>query len=69
MKMTSEDKYISVKTGNTLARKSDMFYFRGTSFSGLVDEDAGALYDDPEDSFAARVGMVSSIDKGLIARK
>ena len=34
-----------------------MFYWRGRYFSGLVDVAANTLYDDPEDSFAAHVGM------------
>lgn len=46
-----------------------MFFFHGQYFSGLVDSEANALYDDPEDSFAAVTGIESSIDKGLICEE
>lgn len=61
--------YVSVKTGRTLVRKPQMFHFRGTDFHGLVDVEVNALYDDPSDSFAARVGMPSSEEQGLIIKK
>jgi hypothetical protein len=60
--------WISVKTGNVLVRKPEMFYFRGVSFHGLVDEKANALYDDPDDSFAAAGGIQSSLELGLISQ-
>jgi hypothetical protein len=47
--------YYSVKTGNKLTRRPNCFYWRGRSFSGLVDEKANALYDDPEDCFMEAV--------------
>ena len=56
-----------------------MFFWRGRYFSGLVSGcgmepvkggekviSGGALYDDPEDSFAAHVWIKSSLDEGLI---
>jgi hypothetical protein len=69
------------KYGKPLFRKAAMFYWRGRYFSGLVtvrkmepfqkdgwfkQVSAGDLYDDPEDSFAAHVGIKSSIEMGLI---
>jgi len=43
-----------------------MFNWRGKSFSGLVDEDRNALYDNPEDSFADHVGIQNALKQGLI---
>jgi hypothetical protein len=57
--------YISTKTGNRLVRRENMFRFGSKSFSGLVDVKETALYDDPEDSFAAYIGVPSSLDMGL----
>ncbi len=60
-------KYIEVKTGTELERRQNMFFLQqGRYFSGLVSQNEDALYDDPDDSFAAAVGMKSSLDKGLI---
>lgn len=58
--------YRVVATGVRLVREPNMFYWRGRNFSGLVDVNKNALYDDPEDSFAAVTGMISSLDQGLI---
>jgi len=58
--------YISTSTGNKLIRKPNMFAWRGQSFHGLVDVEKNALYDDPEDSFAAVLGIDSSLHQGLI---
>lgn len=58
--------YIAVKSGNKLVRRAGMFYFRGVTFHGLVDEENNAFYDDPDDSFAAHTGIKSSLEKGLI---
>ncbi len=60
--------YSAANTGNRLERRADMFYWRGRYFSGLIDAEANALYDDPADSFAAAVGIESSLAKGLIQR-
>jgi hypothetical protein len=60
-------KYVSTKTYEVLERKAACFYWRGQYFSGLIDVKANALYDDPENSFAAVVGVPSSIEKRLIA--
>ncbi len=59
-------KYISLSTGNELVRKEGMFHWRGRFFSGLVDEEVKALYDNPEDSFAAHIGIESAPGEGLI---
>lgn len=53
------------KEGRLLARLPAMFHWRGRYFSGLVSGNK-ALYDDPEDSFCAYLGIESSLDKGLI---
>ena len=58
--------YVCVKTGNTLERKANMFFWRGRYFTGLVDVKTNALYDDPSDSFAKHIGIESSLEKGLI---
>jgi len=59
-------KYKSVKTGNVLEIKENMFYWRKRYFKGLVDVEEKDGYDCPEDSFADHVGIKSSIDEGLI---
>lgn len=38
------------KKGQLEVRRN-MFYWRGKWFSGLVDPDTNALYDNPDDSF------------------
>ncbi len=58
--------YISTKTGNLLAVKKDAFSFRGMRFSGLVDPETEALYDNPNDSLARYLKMPDALDKGLI---
>ena len=58
--------YKSVKTGNILVVKPDMFFWRGSYFTGLVDEEANALYDNPEDSFAEHVGTEDLQNNDLI---
>ena len=58
--------YRSIKSGNLLVRRPNMFHWRGTFFSVLVDIESNALYDDPEDSFAECVGITSSLNKSLI---
>ena len=59
--------YVSTTTHALLERRAACFYWRGQYFCGLVDVKANALYDDPEDSFAATLGVPSSIEKRLIA--
>ncbi len=60
-------KYIEASTGKKLERKARMFYWRGQWFPGLVNYEHGlALYDDPEDSFCAHVGIKSCLEEGLI---
>ena len=61
-------KYRSVKTGNLLHRSPDQFYWKGEWFHGLVDIKTNALYDDPEDSFNAHVGIPTAFEEGLIMR-
>ena len=43
-----------------------MFYWRGQHFHGLVDVAGDALYTDPEDDFAAAVGISNSLEGGQI---
>ncbi len=57
------------REGRQLERRLGMFYFRGQSFTGLVQPETNALYDDPEDSFAEVVGIKSSISSGLIVKQ
>lgn len=56
----------STRTGRVLERRERMFYWKGTSFSGLVDDVENALFDNPDDSFYAHVGMKTSLDLGLV---
>ena len=37
--------------------RENMFYWRGLWFSGLVDTETNALYDNPDDSFLKHVGV------------
>lgn len=62
-----KSEYVGATTGNELERLPAQFWWRGRTFSGLVDVATHALYDDPADSFAEHVGMPSSLAKGLIA--
>lgn len=59
-------RYRSTTTGNILKRYPNMMYATGKSFHGLIDEKASKIYDDPEDSFADHVGILSCIKKGNI---
>jgi len=43
--------------GRPLMRQPNMFFWRGQYFHGLMDVERNALYDDPDDSFAAVVGF------------
>lgn len=61
-------RYIRVDTGAELERLTNIFYWRGRYFSGLVDAKNNALFDDPDDSFCDHVGLQSSLQRGLIRR-
>lgn len=60
--------YRSIRTGNLLERRSGMFYWRDRWFSGLVDVEVNALYDDPEDSFMNHVNATATHDTSLIEK-
>jgi len=63
---TEKTEYIETSTGRHLVRMEAQFWYRGQRFHGLVIDNA--LYDDPDDSFAAAAGIKSSLDEGLIAK-
>ncbi len=43
------------RCGERRVVREGMFYYRGTTFSGLVCEKCNALWDNPDDSFEAHV--------------
>ncbi|MEK0324860.1 MAG: hypothetical protein QQN63_04070 [Nitrosopumilus sp.] len=60
--------YKSIRTGNLLERRSGMFYWHDRWFSGLVDVEVNALYDDPEDSFMDHVTATTTHNTDLIEK-
>lgn len=45
------------KCGGAFERRADQFFWRGKFFHGLVCAPCNSLWDDPDDSFEAAVGI------------
>ena len=62
--------YVSIRTGNKLERRPNLFYWHGRYFNGLIDKKTNALYDDPEDSLAdfAQQPEFHSLARGYIKK-